>query len=135
MQSPFIERIQNFIDIWNKSKFKPCLVHGDYGLGHSYYKGDRVIGALDWGASRIDDPAYDWQWKKGIYESTRVFDMAFSEYKKHVKVDNLFMQRVQFYIARKPMAKFWKGVEYNDNQRIRDGFKMLERDMAISIIS
>jgi aminoglycoside phosphotransferase (APT) family kinase protein len=37
----------------------PCPVHGDLGLDHIRVTGDEVTGVIDWGDSRVGDPALD----------------------------------------------------------------------------
>ncbi len=42
--------------------FEPALVHADLGPEHLLVQGGRLAGVIDWGDTRIGDPALDYAW-------------------------------------------------------------------------
>lgn len=44
------------------SGFAPSLVHADLGPAHLLVRDTRLVGVIDWGDTRIGDPALDYAW-------------------------------------------------------------------------
>lgn len=122
---------EKFLTIWNQQTFTPVFIHGDMGFWHTFSKRDNIIGFIDWDGMRIDDPAYDLRWhKKMIADSEIIGEKAMEIYSKVFDIDMHFFDRIEFYNSRSPIAKFIKGVQFNDDQRIKDGFYLLEKAMT-----
>lgn len=42
--------------------FQPVLVHADLGPAHLLVRDGRLVGVIDWGDTRVGDPALDYSW-------------------------------------------------------------------------
>ena len=130
-QQEFVDKLyKDFLKIWDLQSFSPVLNHGDLGNWHIFSDKQSIIGFIDWGGIKIDDPAFDIKW----HESDNNYDKIIGEeiinqYKKNHKIDPYFFARTYFYKKRSAVSKFIKGIKFNDNQRIQDGYKLLHKTM------
>ena len=119
---------ENFLKVWSEQTFSPVFIHGDLGSWHVFSQGSKVIGFIDWGGMRVDDPAYDLKWHESENPSDRVIGEAvLRTYGKGHKIDKYFFERTFFYKSVLAVSKFIKGVQFNDKQRIQDGYKLMEK--------
>ena len=51
-----------FDDVETLRGFEPVLVHADLGPEHLLFRDGRLAGVIDWGDTRIGDPALDYAW-------------------------------------------------------------------------
>jgi aminoglycoside phosphotransferase (APT) family kinase protein len=42
--------------------FEPALIHSDLGPEHLLVRDGRLAGVIDWGDTRVGDPALDYSW-------------------------------------------------------------------------
>jgi len=128
-QQKWVKRLyDNFLDVWKKKTFKPTFIHGDFGNYHIYATLQKIIGFIDWGAMRIDDPAHDLKWISS--ENIKDIWLKNGIISSYYPLDATFSQRTKFYKTRMPISKFIKGIQRNDKQRIKDGFLLLEQFMG-----
>ena len=114
---------EDFLKIWNKQTFSPVFVHGDIGSWHVFSRDLNVIGFLDWGGMRIDDSAVDLRW---YGDENRILKETIQGF---FEIDKYFFERREFYRKRMAISKFIKGIQQNDEQRIKDGYVLLEKIM------
>ncbi len=126
------ELYEKFLNIWERQTFEPVFIHGDMGNWHIFARQEEIIGFIDWGGMKIDDPARDILWHEQMdIENKHIGKGVLDEYQlKRGSFDSTFLERTKFYKKRAPVSKFIKGVEFNDKQRIVDGYKLLEQVMA-----
>jgi aminoglycoside phosphotransferase (APT) family kinase protein len=51
-----------FDEVESLTGFEPALVHSDLGPEHMLVRDGRLVGVIDWGDTRIGDPALDYAW-------------------------------------------------------------------------
>ncbi len=51
-----------FTEVETLTGFSPVLVHADLGPEHLRVRDSRLVGVIDWGDTRIGDPALDYAW-------------------------------------------------------------------------
>jgi aminoglycoside phosphotransferase (APT) family kinase protein len=51
-----------FDEVESLTGFEPVLVHSDLGPEHMLVRDGRLVGVIDWGDTRIGDPAIDYAW-------------------------------------------------------------------------
>ncbi len=51
-----------FGDVETLVGFTPALLHADLGPAHLLVSGGRLVGVIDWGDTRVGDPALDYAW-------------------------------------------------------------------------
>jgi aminoglycoside phosphotransferase (APT) family kinase protein len=51
-----------FGDVETLVSFEPALLHADLGPEHLLVRDGRLVGVIDWGDTRIGDPALDYAW-------------------------------------------------------------------------
>jgi aminoglycoside phosphotransferase (APT) family kinase protein len=51
-----------FGEVETLTGFVPALIHADLGAEHLRVRGGRLTGVIDWGDTRIGDPALDYAW-------------------------------------------------------------------------
>ncbi|MBA3383506.1 MAG: phosphotransferase [Actinobacteria bacterium] len=56
------EAKQLFADAETLVDFEPALVHADLGPEHLLVRDSRLAGVIDWGDTRVGDPALDYAW-------------------------------------------------------------------------
>jgi aminoglycoside 2''-phosphotransferase len=118
---------ENFLKIWDLQSFTPTLIHGDMGNWHIFSEKEYIIGFIDWGAVKIDDPAYDIRWHESQNEQDKIIGQAVLSH--YNQIDPHFFDRTSFYNKRLPISKFIKSVQFNDEQRLKDGYILLENIM------
>ena len=57
-----LERWERALEEAGAWRFTPCVVHGDLAAENVLVHGDKVSGVLDWGQTRVADPADDIAW-------------------------------------------------------------------------
>lgn len=117
------EIIQSFETFLNGKAFlnlKTALIHGDFGASNILWnpKSDRISGVIDFGASGLGDPAYDFA---GILSSygNDFFDMCIGLYPNA----NEISERVKFYQSTFALQEALHGIENNDQQAFENGIK------------
>lgn len=124
---------EQFLTIWNQRTFRPTFIHGDMGNWHIFAEGKNIIGFIDWGGMKIDDPARDILWhEKQDTVDQQLGRIILTAYENVHPLDTTFFERTSFYKKRTPLGKFIKGVQFDDEQRIADGYKLLEEAMKKS---
>jgi aminoglycoside phosphotransferase (APT) family kinase protein len=56
------EMLSAYLDDPANFEFEPRLLHADLGPAHILSRGDELTGVIDWGDTRIGDPALDFAW-------------------------------------------------------------------------
>lgn len=132
-QIKWVENLyENFLKIWDLKTFIPVFIHGDLGSWHVFSTQNNITGFIDWGDMRVDDPACDIMWHEKSEEHNKIIGRAvIKEYNKIHKLDSYFLERTNFYKKRSPISKFIKGVKFKDENRIKDGYILLENAMKI----
>ena len=106
--------------------FNPVLLHGDLMKGNIIINSiEKVItGIIDWGDSRIGDPALDF--------ASLSYDYGYNITKKVLKdynrtMDKDFMNRIHFYKFCYPIYTIDLGLETKNNKIIRKGLNLLKK--------
>ena len=96
------------------------LIHGDYGASNIIWLPEtkEVAGVIDFGNSRLGDPAYDFA---GILSSygEQFFNLCIEHYPN----GHLISERAKFYKSTFALQEALHGVIYNDKQAFADGIK------------
>ena len=51
-----------FAEVESLTGFEPALIHSDLGPEHMLVRDGQLVGVIDWGDTRIGDPALDYAW-------------------------------------------------------------------------
>lgn len=106
----------NYFNNKEMHTFKPTIVHGDLSTDHIILTDDG-IGIIDFGDTRVFDPAYDFSWVFQIDEN--IFDGVIEKYK--VNKDENFKKRIKdFYL---PLIPYYGMVfaEESNNEKMLKG--------------
>jgi aminoglycoside phosphotransferase (APT) family kinase protein len=83
--------------------FRSALLHADLGPGHMLCRDGRLVGVIDWGDTRVGDPALDFSW---LLHAHPRGDEILAAYEG--PVDEGFCERATFYHRLAP----WYEVDY-----------------------
>jgi aminoglycoside phosphotransferase (APT) family kinase protein len=86
-----------FAEAGTLTGFEPALTHSDLGPEHMRCRDGRLVGVIDWGDTRIGDPAIDYAW---------LLNVPFPNW----EVDDELRRRARFYHRLGP----WFEVHYGD---------------------
>ncbi|MCZ0702436.1 aminoglycoside 2''-phosphotransferase [Natronobacillus azotifigens] len=102
------------------SNLDSTLIHGDFGSSNILWNPEtsRISGIIDFGGSRLGDPAYDFA---GILSSygKEFFDMCIDLYPNGDEIS----ERVKFYESTFALQEALHGVENDDKQAFENGIK------------
>lgn len=127
---------ESFLDDKRNFQFKPVLLHGDFSPDHILFdrKTGRITGIIDFGDTRIGDPAYDFQWREDYGE--HFWQALLNHYKQSLlladarnklKIDEAFFRRLEFYEQRLPLGEILYGITCNAPEYITSGLQALRR--------
>lgn len=123
MKSEFLW--EGFLDTEANFIFEPALIHGDLGCEHILCDpaGGLLTGIIDWGDSRIGDPALDFV---GIHrQHGRVLtEQVLANYQG--QLDAAFWQRMEFYLCYEPYSQLLYGAYSGIEQFVTQGRALLQ---------
>jgi aminoglycoside phosphotransferase (APT) family kinase protein len=97
-----------FGDVDTLSGFEPALLHADLGPEHLLVRDGRLVGVIDWGDTRIGDPALDYAW---------LLNGPFADW----EVDPDLRRRARFYHRLAPWYEAHYGLFTNQPANIERG--------------
>jgi len=99
---------------------KTTLIHGDFGASNILWnvENSKITGIIDFGASRLGDPAYDFAGLLSSY-SEEFFDQCIRLYPGGEEIK----ERVMFYKSTFALQEALHGIENNDEQAFVNGIK------------
>jgi hypothetical protein len=97
-----------FGDVETLSGFEPALLHADLGPEHLLVRDGRLVGVIDWGDTRIGDPALDYAW---------LLNGPFADW----EVDPDLRRRARFYHRLAPWYEAHYGLFTNQPANIERG--------------
>ena len=116
---------EGFLDTEENFQFKPVLIHGDLGIEHILVDpdADGLEGVIDWGDSRVGDPALDFT---GLLAScsTEFVGQVLESYA--VPLDGRFWERMAFYRDIIHFHKMRYGLELGDERFFAEGLRAFE---------
>jgi aminoglycoside phosphotransferase (APT) family kinase protein len=95
--------------------FEPVLLHADLGAEHLLCANGRLAGVIDWGDTRIGDPALDFAWL--VYGTQPTFVRALAESYSGC-IDERFRSRALFYHRLVPWYEAHYGLFTNQPARV-----------------
>ncbi|WP_423410741.1 phosphotransferase family protein [Heyndrickxia sp. MSNUG] len=111
---------ESFIEKERLRETKTSLIHGDFGASNILWKVENteISGIIDFGASGLGDPAYDFAGILSSY-SEDFFEQCIRLYPggKEIK------ERVLFYKSTFALQEALHGIENNDEQAFKNGIK------------
>ena len=111
---------EDFINSEDNKNIKINLIHGDFGASNIIYDKDlcEISGIIDFGGSRLGDPAYDFA---GILTSygEDFFKMCINLYPNGSEIE----KRVRFYKSTFALQEALHGIENDDKEAFEDGIK------------
>lgn len=118
-QNEIIQSFKNFLN-GRALDIKTTIIHGDFGASNILWnpKTSKISGVIDFGGSRLGDPAYDFA---GILSSygEDFFNMCINLYPN----GNAISERVKLYKSTFALQEALHGIENNDSDAFEDGIK------------
>ena len=110
------ENFERYLSDPKHFDFEPCLIHGDFGKGNILSNGKSVTGIIDFGSSRLGDPAYDFA---GLYSSYgEKFLERLSAYYPGLEA---VRERMDFYRSTFALQEALLGVLHSDEEALKAG--------------
>ncbi len=112
----------NFFKAKNNFTVQPTLVHGDFGPSNIIYDIDeqRVVGIIDFGSVKIDDPAIDFASMIGPFGYGESFIKKFKNIYPNI---DILIERAKFYASTFALQEALFGLENEDDEAFRSGIK------------
>lgn len=109
---------ESFIKKEISRKTRPSLIHGDFGASNILWKAENseITGVIDFGATRLGDPAYDFAGLLSSY-GEEFFEMCIGLYPGGDEIK----ERVIFYRSTFALQEALHGIENNDEQAFKNG--------------
>ncbi|WP_409303915.1 aminoglycoside phosphotransferase family protein [Peribacillus sp. SCS-155] len=110
----------NFLNNETTSILKTTLIHGDFGASNILWEpvGCKISGIIDFGASGVGDPAYDFAGLLSSY-GENFYNMCINLYPN----GNEISERVKFYKSTFALQEALHGIENNDIKAFENGIK------------
>jgi aminoglycoside 2''-phosphotransferase len=111
-------RFETFIENEKTNSTIPTLIHGDFGASNILWDAatNKVTGIIDFGGTRLGDPAYDFAGLLSSY-GENFFNLCINLYPDGNKISD----RVKFYKSTFALQEALHGIENNDNQAFKNG--------------
>ena len=120
---------EDFLTDESNFDFQPTLIHGDLASEHILYdpRGDFLSGIIDWGDTKIGDPAHDFVGLH-IIGGRELVERVMRHYCGSSA--SAFWPRIIFYTAIIPFYEIQYGFIVNQDQHIQRGLQQIKDSMA-----
>ncbi|MEH7441432.1 aminoglycoside phosphotransferase family protein [Bacillus sp. JJ1122] len=111
---------ESFFEKEKSRDIKTTLIHGDFGASNILWKVEKIeiSGIIDFGASGLGDPAYDFAGLLSSY-GEEFFEQCIRLYPGGEEIK----ERVMFYKSTFALQEALHGIENNDEQAFKNGIK------------
>jgi aminoglycoside 2''-phosphotransferase len=111
-------RFETFIENEKTKSTIPTLIHGDFGASNILWDAatNKVTGIIDFGGTRLGDPAYDFAGLLSSY-GENFFKLCINMYPDGNKISD----RVKFYKSTFALQEALHGIENDDEQAFKNG--------------
>lgn len=107
-------------------QFQPTVVNGGLGADSFLLRGDSVVGVLNWAGLRVDDPARDLHWTRGLREEAGEAALAAYAEARGLADDVLLELRATLYAELEVARWLLHGHELHDETIVHDAVRMMD---------